>query len=260
MPSCWAAPDVLVPQRALAFGRQLQIALAEGGGHPYDEIGNDPGGEEETDPHAEDMQIEVASLPVVRVRQRHEEEPEHRVTEKGDTRDAPRTTGRQERGGNHQREQVQGHEGIRPPAREIQNAGQRGGVGKELREQKCFAHGRPLTHPHPRPGVEQTGGRENHAQGGQIEALIERKFGNGDRRSHRDECDGAQHGQALKVAPRGVRERGRFLRGHGAVHPADFIGEPWARGAALCRRLVEQNFRSVTIIGSSLIDEGRYAG
>ncbi len=156
---CAERHDTFVAQYFFAHPRQCLVALAHRLRHPHHKPGDDGSAQDESQPHAQNVQVEDIFLghathpghivihivhvmhgtrgggSTVQHGQRHIVFHQEGVAERGQCGHAPGIARRQCRGGDHQRQQVQRDERVGRAAAVVQQDAQGGHVHAQLRKQ-----------------------------------------------------------------------------------------------------------------------------
>ena len=191
--------DVLVTQRALPLRGELTVAVSQGGSHAHDEVGNDARREREADPHAEHVEIEIRAA-MVQVGQGHEEEAQKRVADERGAGHGPGGPGRENRCGDHQREQEQRYEGVGPAPGQVEHAREGGGIDQQMDEKLAVPDRPALPHAAPGPQVEGGGGCQDRAERNESERLLQPDRRDPDRAGHGSQCHPSQQEQTVKIS------------------------------------------------------------
>ncbi|QCW26135.1 hypothetical protein FE772_11085 [Lysobacter enzymogenes] len=125
-----------VADRAFARFRQAAPLFAHDGHEPAQHHGHDPGREQEIDPHAGDVQLEIAT---VQVRQLDVVAHQPGVQRRGQHGQAQHRRDVQADRRQRHRHQIQRNEGIGRAAGEIQQRGQRQQIHQQLQRQRARA-------------------------------------------------------------------------------------------------------------------------
>ena len=159
--------DLVIAQPVLASGHGPRLLLAQHRGHADHEIGDQAGAEEEVEPHAQD--VHLGAVPVTHLGVGSEQGEglvvvqQQAVGQQRGPGHQPGMAPGQHRGGDHQRHDIVGDEGIVGAAREVHEHGPAQHVHQQL-GQKLVVGYRPG--PGAAPQAESRQGRQHRQAGG----------------------------------------------------------------------------------------------